>query len=161
MSSQTGGYRFGSFEVHPASRTVTDGAEAVAITSRAFDVLLYMVRNPRRLLTKEELMKAVWADAAVEEGNLTQSVFLLRKALNGNGRPEPLIVTVPGRGYQFSATVEEIAPADEAPADPEPVPFQQVPLVVLAPPPGRAHRPLLLGLGIAIAISSFGLSHYL
>jgi DNA-binding winged helix-turn-helix (wHTH) protein/tetratricopeptide (TPR) repeat protein len=153
MSSQTGGYRFGSFEVHPASRAVTDGGEAVAITSRAFDVLLYMVRNPRRLLTKEEIMKAVWADAAVEEGNLTQSVFLLRKALNGIGRLEPLIVTVPGRGYQFSATVEEIAPADEAP--------DRVPFVGLATPPAPPRRRLLLGLGIAVAISSFGLSHYL
>jgi DNA-binding winged helix-turn-helix (wHTH) protein len=161
MSSQTGGYRFGSFEVHPAGRTVTDGGEAVAITSRAFDVLLYMVRNPRRLLTKEELLKAVWADAAVEEGNLTQSVFLLRKALNGNARPEPLIVTVPGRGYQFSAAVEEIAPADEAPADAELIPLQQVALVALAAPPAPARRRLLLGLGIAVAISSFGLSHYL
>src|ERR1700686_593536 len=125
MSSQTGGYRFGSFEVHPAGRTVTDGAEAVAITSRAFDVLLYMVRNPRRLLTKEELMTAVWADAAVEEGNLSQSVFLLRKALSGNA--EPLIVTVPGRGYQFAAAVEEIAPAVEAPAQAEQIPAPEAP----------------------------------
>jgi DNA-binding winged helix-turn-helix (wHTH) protein/tetratricopeptide (TPR) repeat protein len=153
MSSQTGGYRFGSFELYPASRTVNDGREAVAITSRAFDVLLYMVRNPRRLLTKEELMKAVWADAAVEEGNLTQSVFLLRKALNGIGRSEPLIVTVPGRGYQFSATVEEIAPADEAPV--------QVALVGLPATHPPARRRLLLGLGISVAICSFGLTHYL
>ncbi|HEV1287855.1 MAG TPA: winged helix-turn-helix domain-containing protein [Bryobacteraceae bacterium] len=62
MSPQTV-YRFGSFVVHPASRTVTDGAAAVAIPSRVFDLLLYMVRNPRRLLTKEELLTAVWADA--------------------------------------------------------------------------------------------------
>src|SRR5580693_2033306 len=119
MSSQTAFYRFGSFEIHPASRTVTNGTEPVAITSRAFDLLLYMVRNPQRLLTKEELLNAVWADAAVEEGNLSQSVFLLRKAINlrnavdGNSRPEPLVVTIPGRGYQFAAAVEEVIPVVE------------------------------------------------
>jgi DNA-binding winged helix-turn-helix (wHTH) protein len=125
MSSQISVYRFGSFVVHPASRTVTDGAAAVAIPSRVFDLLLYMVRNPRRLLTKEELLTAVWADAAVEEGNLSQSVFLLRKALTGNSKP--LIVTVPGRGYQFAAAVEEIAPAVEAPAYAEQIPALEAP----------------------------------
>ena len=68
-----------------------------------------MIRNPGRLLTKEELLRSIWADAAVEEGNLTQSVFLLRKAFSTNSRPDPLIVTVPGRGYQFAAPVEEVA----------------------------------------------------
>jgi Tol biopolymer transport system component len=69
-----------------------------------------MVRNSDRLLTKEELMKSVWGDAFVEEGNLTQSVFLLRKALSANQPADnKLIVTVPGRGYRFAAQVEEIA----------------------------------------------------
>jgi DNA-binding winged helix-turn-helix (wHTH) protein len=165
MSSHAAGYRFGSFEVHPASRTVTDGTAAVVIPSRAFDLLLYMVRNPRRLLTKEELLNAVWADAAVEEGNLSQSVFLLRKALTGNSRPEPLIVTIPGRGYQFAAAVEEIAPAVEAPPDAEEIPVEQISpvgLASMAMPPARHRRLLLPGLGIAAAaICAFGVSRYL
>jgi DNA-binding winged helix-turn-helix (wHTH) protein/tetratricopeptide (TPR) repeat protein len=157
-------YRFGSFEVNPSERAVTDGGKPVAIPSRAFDVLLYMVRNPRRLLTKEELLNAVWSDAAVEEGNLSQSVFLLRKAFNGNSRPEPLIVTVPGRGYQFAAAVEEISTAVEVPATAEQIPMEQGPLVDLASratPPARHGRWLLLGLGIAAAaVGAFSVSHY-
>jgi DNA-binding winged helix-turn-helix (wHTH) protein/Flp pilus assembly protein TadD len=157
-------YRFGSYEVNPADRTVENDGQPVAITSRAFDVLLYMVRNPQRLLTKEELLNAVWADAAVEEGNLSQSVFLLRKALTGDSRPEPFIVTVAGRGYQFAAAVEEIAPAIEARPDAEPMPVEQLAPVgpAMAGPPARYHRLLWPGLGIAAAaICAFGVSHFL
>jgi DNA-binding winged helix-turn-helix (wHTH) protein/Tol biopolymer transport system component len=86
------------------------GGKPIAIPSRAFDLLLYMARNTQRLLTKEELMKAVWGDTIVEESNLTQSVFLLRKALSAQPSAEnQLIVTVPGRGYRFAAQVERIA----------------------------------------------------
>jgi DNA-binding winged helix-turn-helix (wHTH) protein/Tol biopolymer transport system component len=103
-------YRFEGFEVDPANRTFAHGGKPIAIPSRAFDLLLYMARNTQRLLTKEELMKAVWGDTIVEESNLTQSVFLLRKALSAQPSKEnKLIVTVPGRGYRFAAQVEHIA----------------------------------------------------
>lgn len=68
----------------------------MAISPRVFDLLLYMVRNPGRLLTKEELVKAVWGDLAVEEGNLTQSVFLLRKVFSGG-----YAVTASGWRYRW------------------------------------------------------------
>ena len=143
-------YRFGSFEIDPSSRTVTDGAAPIVIPSRAFDLLLYMVLNPRRILTKEELMKAVWADAAVEEGNLSQSVFLLRKALKRDSANEPFIVTIPGRGYQFAAAVEQIAPAVE------PIPVPE------APARPRPRGLLLLVLGVAAAaVCAFSVSRYL
>ena len=108
-------YRFEGFEVDPANRTLTGGGKPISIPSRAFDVLLYMAGNSQRLLTKEELMKAVWGNSAVEEGNLTQSVFLLRKALSANPPTDhSLIVTVSGRGYRFAAPVEQIAsPRDQ------------------------------------------------
>jgi hypothetical protein len=76
-------YRFEGFELDPTNRVFALGGKPIAIPSRAFDLLLYMVSNTERLLTKEELMKAVWGDTIVEESNLTQSVFLLRKALSG------------------------------------------------------------------------------
>jgi DNA-binding winged helix-turn-helix (wHTH) protein/Tol biopolymer transport system component len=103
-------YRFEGFELDPANRVFALGGKTIAIPSRAFDLLLYMARNTQRLLTKEELMKAVWGDTIVEESNLTQSVFLLRKALSEQAPAEnKLIVTVPGRGYRFAAQVERIA----------------------------------------------------
>jgi len=74
---------------------------------KAFDVLLFLVQNPNRLITKEELFKAVWADSFVEEGNLTQNIFLLRKALAQNSEDSGLILTIPRKGYQFAADVAE------------------------------------------------------
>src|SRR5580704_5628021 len=99
-------YRFEAFEMDPANRVLTGAGKPIAIPSRAFELLLYMVRNPERLLAKEDLMHAVWGDAIVEESNLTQSVFLLRKALSAQLATEnKLIITVPGRGYRFAAQV--------------------------------------------------------
>ena len=78
----------------------------MALTPKAFDVLLFLVQNPNRLVTKEELLKAVWGDTFVEEGNLTQHVSHLRKALGDNKSDDGrLIVTLARKGYQFTATV--------------------------------------------------------
>src|ERR1700722_19141998 len=102
-------HRFEGFEIDPATRAFGLGGKPIAIPSRAFDLLLYMATNTQRLLTKEELMKAVWGETIVEESNLTQSVFLLRKALSAPSTENKLIVTVPGRGYRFVAEVERVA----------------------------------------------------
>jgi TolB-like protein len=76
---------------------------------------LFLVQNPNRLITKEELFKAVWADSFVEEGNLTQNIFLLRKALAQNSEDSGLIVTIPRKGYQFAADVaEQLESTDKA-----------------------------------------------
>jgi DNA-binding winged helix-turn-helix (wHTH) protein len=103
-------YRFEGFQIDPANRVFALQGKPISIPSRAFDLLLYMARNPQRLLTKDELMRAVWGETIVEESNLTQSIFLLRKALSAQPSTEnKLIVTVPGRGYRFAAQVEPIA----------------------------------------------------
>jgi DNA-binding winged helix-turn-helix (wHTH) protein len=65
---------------------------------------VYLVANPGRVVTKEEIFKAVWPESFVEEGNLARQVSSLRKAL---GDSASCIVTVPGRGYQFVAKVEQ------------------------------------------------------
>jgi len=108
--------RFEGFELDAVNRVLLAAGAPVSLHSRTFDLLVYMVRNTRRLLTKEELLKAVWGDVAVEESSLTQGIFLLRKALAAN-LPEDrkLIVTVPGRGYRFVAEVEETDALDEIP----------------------------------------------
>ncbi len=122
-------YRFEGFEMDPVNRVLKGAGQPIFLHSRTFDLLLYMVRNGGRLLTKEELMGAVWRDAAVEESNLTQGVFLLRKALAAN-RPEggKLIVTIPGRGYRFEATVEEVdARGTSEPEETKPEEIPQAP----------------------------------
>jgi len=107
-----GKYRFQEFEVDFAHRSVHRDGRVIAIGSRTFDLLTYFVLNPQRLVTKDELMEALWPDSHVEESNLSQHIFLLRKALTGVQSGDKLIVTVPGRGYQFVPPVTPVpAPA--------------------------------------------------
>jgi eukaryotic-like serine/threonine-protein kinase len=106
MSSVDDFYRFGEYELKARTRTVSYRGTAVPFEPKTFEVLLYLVANAGRVVTKEELLKAVWPDSFVEESNLTQHVFRLRKALRPQEGDEPYIVTVPGQGYQFSAEVK-------------------------------------------------------
>ncbi len=101
-------FQFEGYEVDPAARSVRRGGQPVPLTPKTFDLLLYLVRHPHQLVTKEELLTAVWAGSFVEEGNLSQHVFLLRKALAGTGQAERIVVTIPGKGYQFTAPVREL-----------------------------------------------------
>ena len=86
----------------------------VPLTPKAFDTLTYLVEHAGNVLDKEDLMRAVWPDLAVEENNLNQNISLLRRAL-GEGRGDHrYIATVPGRGYQF---VEDVSVAADAAAE--------------------------------------------
>jgi DNA-binding winged helix-turn-helix (wHTH) protein/Tol biopolymer transport system component len=107
-------YHFGPLTLDPNKRALFRDGKPVALTPKAFDVLLYLAQNPNRVISKEELLKVVWAGSFVEEGNLTQNVFLLRKVLAEETGDTGLIVTVPRVGYQFAAEVAtsaEISPA--------------------------------------------------
>jgi TolB-like protein/DNA-binding winged helix-turn-helix (wHTH) protein len=98
-------YQFGPYTVDSRRRTLSRQGLPVPVTPKAFDLLLYFVQNPDRVISKDELLKAVWADSFVEEGNLTQNVFLLRKALGQKSEHSGLIVTIPRKGYQFTGEV--------------------------------------------------------
>ena len=107
-------YRFGQFALDARKRTVSRADSPVSLTPKAFDVLLFLVQNPNRLVTKEELLQAVWGDTFVEEGNLTQYISHLRKALGDNSEDTRLIVTIARKGYQFTADVTAAEAADTA-----------------------------------------------
>jgi len=98
-------YRFGRFWLCPSRHTLYLADEEIILTPKSYDVLLYLARNPGRVVTKEELLKAVWSDSYIEEGNLSQQVFRLRKAFEVEPGAAHLIRTVSGRGYQFTAEV--------------------------------------------------------
>ena len=91
------GYRFGPFVVDPKRRALTRDGAPVAVTPKAFDILLYLVQHPNRIVTKQDLMKAAWPDSFVEEGNLTQNVSLLRKALGQTGDDQLVVLRSPAR----------------------------------------------------------------
>src|ERR1700740_3585812 len=105
-------YRFGQFVLDPGRRTLSRADSPVSLTPKAFDVLTFLAQNANRLLTKEELLQAVWGDTFVEEGNLTQYISHLRKALDDNSEEARLIVTIARKGYQFTGEVTVAEAAD-------------------------------------------------
>ncbi len=84
------------------------GNEIVELTPKAFDTLLLLVRNSGHLLEKDELISMIWPETFVEEGSLSNNIFLLRKALGEN---PAFIETVPRRGYRFVGAVRQFPPA--------------------------------------------------
>lgn len=101
-------YVFEEFELDPAHRTFRAKGQEVHLPAKEFDTLLFFVENRGRILTKDEMMSAIWDDTFVEEGNLAQYVSRLRKILNTNGRS--YIQTIPKKGYRFDADVIIEAP---------------------------------------------------
>ena len=81
----------------------------MTLSPKTFDLLVFLALHPNRVMTKEALLAAVWPNSFVEESNLSQHVFLLRKALGTVSGGEQIVVTVPGKGYQFAAIVEQPA----------------------------------------------------
>lgn len=101
-------FHFANCVLDSARRSLMAGEVSVPLTPKTFDLLLYFVSNPGRILPKDELLCALWPDAFVEESNLAQQMSLLRKAAAEAGVKESLIITIPGRGYQFVAPVESV-----------------------------------------------------
>src|SRR5882724_4268094 len=116
-------YEFGPFVLDTAQHLLSRQGDPVSLTPKTYDMLLVLVENSGRMMTKSELMKALWPDSFVEESNLTQQVSVIRKALGETPGQDRYIVTVSGRGYRFAATVreriQEIATAVENPELPE------------------------------------------
>ena len=104
---QTLFYDFDSFRIDVGKRLLlkSDG-QPVPLTPKAFDTLLYLVQHSGRLLDKNELLRAVWPDATVEENNLNQHISTLRRVLGDRRDEHRYIVTAPGRGYRFASEVK-------------------------------------------------------
>lgn len=179
------GYRFGEFTLDLARRRLSrNGQEVMAPSGRAFDVLAFLLANRDRMVSKHELLDAVWPSVVVEENNLSQAVSLVRRAL-GDSRDEPrFVATVARRGYKFvgdatpliepatDVAVAAAAPAIIPPDEPAPAPAV-LPPEVLPPPPAAepaavpaadfrpagpvTRRAVLLGAGAAaVAIAAGG-----
>ncbi len=98
---------FGGFTLDPAKRTLAGpGGGAIDLKPKVFDTLAVLVARAGEVVSKHELMEAVWPGVVVEDNNLSQAISALRKALGDGGKSgRRLIVTVPGRGYQFAPHV--------------------------------------------------------
>src|SRR5262245_30789610 len=102
-------YTFGGFRLDALEHLLykQDG-EVVPLKPKVIETLELLVRERGRLITKDELMERLWPDTVVEESNLSQNIYLLRKVLDADGGGASYIETVPKRGYRFTADVEEL-----------------------------------------------------
>jgi DNA-binding winged helix-turn-helix (wHTH) protein/tetratricopeptide (TPR) repeat protein len=161
-------YEFGPFRMDPDKQVLLRDGQLIAVTPKTFETLLVLVRRGREVVTKEELLKEIWPDSFVEEANLSQHIFKLRKALGDTVEGERYIVTLPGRGYRFAVPVRTITEGGEVliaqmrsraqivieEQAPEPVDSQPA-----LPPPSHAElkwRKWLLLAGVAAAIVGLG-----
>jgi DNA-binding winged helix-turn-helix (wHTH) protein/TolB-like protein/Tfp pilus assembly protein PilF len=101
-------YEFSEFRLDTVERVLLRGGEPVALAPKVFDTLLVLVENNGHIVGREELMNRVWADSFVEEGNLTYTISVLRKALADSSGESAFIETVPKRGYRFKAVVNRV-----------------------------------------------------
>lgn len=154
---------FGPFRLDRARRRLLKEGSIVQLTSKVFDTLLALVEGRGEVVEKEDLMKLVWPDSFVEEGNLTQNISVLRKLLGESPGTNRYIVTVPRVGYRFVADVKripqdgslaphtsqksELQKSDASPTNPS---LAVLPFKLFAPTDSAADE--YLGLGMADAL---------
>ena len=126
-------FQVGPFSLHPANRLLTRDEVPINLSPKAFDTLVYLVQNCGRLVTRDELMKALWPDSFVEDGNLSVYIFQVRKALGERDDGRAFIQTVPRKGYRFNADVKIIDPGAFGKS---PAPLQ----IAASPSPGTSHN---------------------
>ena len=112
MAGKSFVFRFGDVEVREREFSLTKAGEALPVEPKVFRVLLILLRNPQKLIPKDELLTAVWGDTAVSENSLARSIALLCRLLGDEARTPRFIETVATVGYRFVCKVE----ASEDPA---------------------------------------------
>jgi DNA-binding winged helix-turn-helix (wHTH) protein/Tol biopolymer transport system component len=107
-------FHFADVEVREREFSLINGGKVLAVEPKAFRVLLLLLRNPQKLISKEELLNSVWGDTAVTEGSLTHCIWLLRRLLGDDVNEPRFIETVATVGYRLVCKVEvsEIASED-------------------------------------------------
>lgn len=101
-------YEFGPFRLDQERYLLLRDGKTIQLSPKAFEILLFLVTHRGEVLKKDLLIETIWPDTFVEESNLAQNIFLLRKALGEEKNEHRYIVTLPGVGYRFVATVREV-----------------------------------------------------
>ncbi len=101
-------YNFGPYSLNEMEGVLLRDGCPVALTPKAYDTLLILVRNNGHLVEKDELMRRLWPETLVEEANVSQQIFTLRRTLGESEERSKYIETVPRRGYRFVAEVTEV-----------------------------------------------------
>ena len=108
-ADELGIYEFGDYRLDARKLVLSRAGERIALTPKVFDTLLLLVRRKGEVLGKEELLRAIWPDAIVEENNLNQNISTLRRLLGESRGENRYIATVPGRGYRFVPEVHTVS----------------------------------------------------
>jgi Tol biopolymer transport system component/DNA-binding winged helix-turn-helix (wHTH) protein len=131
-------FEFGPYSLDSQRRVLKNRGDLVPLNSKAFDLLLALVEENGRIVEKDELIKRLWPDSFVEEGNLSVQVSALRKALGETPNDHQYIVTVPGRGYRFAESVKVMEKGRDL-------------VVVEDGRPGRAKKRFHVWIGLVVA----------
>jgi DNA-binding winged helix-turn-helix (wHTH) protein/Tol biopolymer transport system component len=114
-------YEFKNFRLDTGERVLTRDGKPLPITPKVFQLLKILIERHGHVVEKNELMKEIWADSFVEDGNLTFNIRMLRKALGDNAASPEFIETVPRRGYRFIAEVRKVSDEEEKSFPPQAV----------------------------------------
>ncbi|HJZ71017.1 MAG TPA: winged helix-turn-helix domain-containing protein [Vicinamibacterales bacterium] len=149
-------YAFGPFHLDAAEGVLLRDGAPVALPPKVFATLLALVRRHGHVVSRDALVREVWPDTFVEDGNLTQNISVLRKVLGADAVGRPYLETVPKRGYRFTAIV---TPVDEPSTPPNVDASSPLAPFVATPAPaltirGRWRRALAVGVGIAALIAA-------
>ncbi len=150
-------YEFGPFRLDPEERLLFRGTETIPLPPKAFETLLILVDRSERVVSKDDLMKSLWPDTFVEEANLSQNIFVLRKALGDSAQNPRYIATVPGRGYRFAEKLREVVEEEGDPV----VQAPSIPAVAPAKRPRTGQRYLWVWVAIVLIGCGLGYRGYL
>ena len=106
-----GGYEFGNFRIDPETKMLYRGGTEITLPPKVIETLIVLVENQGEIVSKTELMDIVWPDTVVEESNLSQHLYYLRKTLGNAPDGTPIIETLRRRGYRFNAVATRIGSA--------------------------------------------------
>ena len=148
------GYVFGPFTLDCRRQRLLRDGEPQALTGKTFEVLRVLIEHRERLVEKQELLRLVWPDVVVDEANLTQHIFTVRKLLGDSSQDARYVLTVSRRGYRFIADVLEVG--DEVPTGGMPGRARNLPtiraLAILPFTSTSGSDEEYLGLGLADAV---------
>ena len=97
---------FGEFELDLERRRLMREGQPLSLKAKTFDLLVFLVENNGRIISKDEILDKVWAGQFVEEANLSVQISALRKALSETKNEPRFLITIPGVGYKFVADVQ-------------------------------------------------------
>ena len=102
-------YEFGPFQIDTQNRLLLRDGQPIPLKPKVIETLLLLVENSGRVLEKDELIEKLWPDTFVDEANLTQNIYVLRKALTTGADAASYIETIPRRGYRFAGDVTKVS----------------------------------------------------